>query len=311
MKTRMTVLLATFLVLLLGVATLTAQGKDSRPAIWSDLDSVASQEARLEFMGERRCGTPELTPEQVAAIERQTDFLARIKGYDEEAAMRGPFNIPIVFHVIHDGANGQLSTADIQAQVDVLNQAYRRQGRGVFTVEDIDYTDNATWFNMGYGSQAERDAKEALHWDSDYYLNFYTANPGGGLLGWATFPWDQAGDPNMDGVVVRWDSLPGQPGDPFNEGDTGTHEVGHWVGLYHTFQNGCAAPGDEVDDTPYEAEPGYGCPVGRDTCPADPGDDPIENFMDYSDDSCMNTFTERQHRRLRRMVHLYRPGMWP
>jgi len=267
-------------------------------------DDVVFLGAEGELMRGTRCAVEDPAPATRALVEAEVE--PWLRSVDPSAA-EVTRTVDVVVHVITSGSSGNVTATAIDRQIAVLNGAYSRANLA-FRLVAVDRTSNAAWFGMTPGSAAERQAKNALAWDSGHYLNLYTANPGQGLLGWATFPWDRAGQPKLDGVVVLHSSLPGGASAPYHLGDTATHEVGHWLGLYHTFQGGCGSTGDSVADTPAERSAAYGCPVGRDSCVA-AGVDPIRNFMDYTDDACMNTFSPGQSTRIAAMIGAYRPGL--
>ena len=217
--------------------------------------------------------------------------------------------IDVHFHVINRGAglsDGNVPQSQVEAQVAVLNSAYRSTGWS-FRLVSTDRTTNAAWFNMGFGTSAESSAKRALRKGTAATLNLYTAMLSDDLLGWATFPSDYRSYPTDDGVVLLYTTLPGGTASRYNQGDTATHEVGHWMGLYHTFQGGCGRSGDTVSDTPAEKTPAYDCVLSRNTC-ASPGYDPVTNFMDYTPDACMDRFSVGQDARMDAQFTAYRYG---
>lgn len=309
------------------------------PAFAQSKNSLENANGNAKFL---RCGTRQPTEIEALMIEEhilnlRAKLAANAKkpdnpgggngngngngnGGDEDPPLPAPSGgtIQVRFHVIHDGTTGRVSTGDIGAQIRVLNNAFegKDENSGVntqysFNLVATTYTDNAAWFTAGPGSSAENDMKAALREGGAETLNIYSSNPGGGLLGWATFPTDYLRYPEEDGVVVLYSSLPGGTAAPYDLGDTATHEVGHWLGLYHTFQGGCKREGDYVSDTPAERSPAYGCPQNRNTCRRQSGDDPIYNFMDYTDDSCMNEFTEGQALRMDTLTGDFRPLIQP
>ena len=268
-----------------------------------------------------RCGTRQIDETTALRYEESLkDFKARRnKG---QVHRPGSITIGVYFHVINKGPgieNGDVSNKMLRDQINVLNGAYAGVDPSAtdssantpfrFEISGIDHTTNEAWFNAGFGSDAEREMKQTLHLGGAETLNIYVTNAGENLLGWATFPFEYASDPSQDGIVILYSSLPGGDccGDRvYNQGDTATHEAGHWLGLFHTFQGGCAANfSDFVADTPSERSPAFECPVGRDTCPK-PGLDPIENFMDYTEDSCMYQFTVGQSDRMEALTAQYR-----
>jgi len=272
--------------------------------------SVAHEGHDHDEHGLRRCGVPDLTPEEFALAEANTKSrLETVK----DRAVGG--TIQVYVHSIQNSTGaGKLPDSQITSQIKVLNNAYSKAGWS-FVLNSVDVTVNDEWFTVepaksGSSTSAERSMKTALRKGSADDLNLYFANIGAGLLGWATFPKDYESDPKMDGVVILYTSLPGGSATNYDEGDTGTHEVGHWMGLYHTFQGGCRSltGGDGVDDTPAEKQANYRCPGVVDSCPDDAGNDPTTNFMDYVYDSCMNEFTTGQYARIADQFSAYRQG---
>jgi Pregnancy-associated plasma protein-A len=227
---------------------------------------------------------------------------------DSPRLPNGSVTVPTVFHMVSDHTLTSTEktrwTRLIAAQMTVLNDSYA--GRTAadasdtpfrFTLTRTTWTVNKDWYTVVPGKN-ERDMKQALYEGDSRTLNVYAADIGGGLLGWSYFPKGyNNGRDYIDGVVMLDESMPGGTAGKYAEGDTLTHEVGHWLMLEHTFAHGCSASGDYVADTPREAIPEFDCPVGADTCSA-PGLDPIHNFMDYSQDSCMNMFTGGQADRM-------------
>ena len=290
-----------------------------RPARDLDLPFIFEGEAWVNqeayVNSGRRCASIEPDEFEREVIEAML-FGARVEmmkgkpgggGTTCSPAPSGSFSvtIPVYFHVITStSGQGALSTNAINGQINVLNSAYEGSGFS-FDLVSTDVSANNTWWTAGYGTTAESQMKSALRQGGANALNVYTNNPGGGLLGWATFPSSYNSQPDNDGVVLLYSSLPGGSAEPYNEGDTGTHEVGHWLGLYHTFQGGCRGNGDYVCDTAPERSAQYGCPEGADSCRGD-AVDPIHNFLDYTDDYCMYEFTLGQIERAQAAWAAYR-----
>ncbi|WP_281847238.1 T9SS-dependent choice-of-anchor J family protein [Olleya namhaensis] len=245
------------------------------------------------------------------------------------------------------GVNSNISDAQVLSQIEVLNEDFRRMlgTRGyntnpigadvevqfcmAQTAPDGSPTSGINRINIGQngltgsGTTANEITNDLVNqvealkpssiWDASLYMNMWSVKfNNGGLLGYAQFP---GGAANTDGVVSRHDSFGSNDaagvtisGD-FNLGRTMTHEVGHFLGLLHTFQGGCtgtgANAGDFCADTPAVASDtsnGSICNTGNDSCPSDPGLDMVENYMDYSTDACMDTFTLDQKARVQAVL---------
>jgi hypothetical protein len=299
--------------------------------------SVAQQQrncASMEHLQLQMEQDPQLE-ERMQQIEQFTsDILANGAA---ERSVDGIITIPVVVHVIWNINQPQqnISDAQIQSQIDVLNEDLRRLNADAsetlpefqdvaadleieFCLASVDPAGNpttgierksSTRSSWGTGSAMKRSGQGGFDaWPRDSYLNMWSCNIGGGILGFATFPGGNAAD---DGVVVSPQYFGSRDYDtnndfylssPFDLGRTMTHEVGHWANLRHIWGDGPCSIDDFVDDTPRSDNSNYGCPLNHFSCS---NKDMVQNYMDYTDDGCMNIFTEGQKARARA---LFEPG---
>ena len=228
-----------------------------------------------------------------------------------QSGFEPPGAIGIVFHLISgsDQPEEQVSDAQIRQQLDVLNLAFEPVGVAFEVAETIRHENSPFASDCHPDTPSGQQMKATLSSAPGRTMNVYVCQlwfPY--IVGYASFPNSYPEDDPQHGVVIDRSVLPGGTGHPFNLGNTLVHEVGHYFGLLHTFAGGCSVTGDGILDTPSESGPAYGCPVGRDTCP-EAGLDPVSNFMNYSDDACMDHFTPGQAQRMREMLQVFRPGL--
>jgi len=294
-------------------------------------------EESSEVPARRRCGAMEVhhrllvESESYAKKRDQIENLALAYKKGLRAVSRtGIVRIPVVVHVVWNKEEENVSDAQIQSQIDVLNKDFRKLNPDVSQVPDIwsdltadlgiefflatkdpdgnpttgitrTQTSLAAFFTADTIKFESRGGKDAL--PADRYLNMWVCKLGGGLLGYAQFP---GGPAETDGVVITHTGFgtTGTAKPPFDKGRTATHEIGHWLNLYHIWgdelrhEDPCSRS-DEVDDTPNQASDNNGVPeFPHISCDNGPYGDMFMNYMDYVDDKCMVMFTQGQATRM-------------
>ncbi|WP_072144799.1 M43 family zinc metalloprotease [Hymenobacter sp. AT01-02] len=301
----------------------TVQAQDAQRAKVSNIAFTLDQQVR------RRCSTMDVLTEQLASNPGMARRMAAIEEHTRQfeanpTARRttAALTIPVVVHVLYNTTAQNVSDAQVQAQIDVLNQDFAKTNADAslipaafaasaasaniqFTLAKRTPTGTATtgiihkqtkvssWSSNDAVKNSKRGGDDA--WDASKYLNLWVCNLGQGLLGYAQFP---GGSPATDGVVVLYSSLPGGTAKPYDKGRTATHEVGHWLNLRHIWGD-ASCGNDYVSDTPTQQTSNYGCPsFPHVTCSNGTSGDMFMNYMDYTDDACMYMFSNGQASRM-------------
>ncbi|TCJ17857.1 T9SS type A sorting domain-containing protein [Flaviaesturariibacter flavus] len=287
--------------------------------------------ASFEHYQQQLARDPQMAPNQ-AAIERFTQAHPYVAGPNGTQRGTPVYNIPVVVHVLWNTSTQNISDAQIQTQIDVLNRDYQLNNSDTglvpaafksfvadckisFCMAQRDPSGNATTgiirkqtTKTSFSADTD-DAKSSTTggdnaWDRNSYLNLWvvpaiTSGGQGGILGYAQFP---GGAAATDGVVIGYNyfGTTGTAAAPFNKGRTATHEVGHWLNLRHIWGDEAACAQDDlISDTPLQGAENYGCPTFPkvDACTGGNGV-MYMNYMDYVDDACMYMFTAGQKSRM-------------
>ncbi|MDT7786113.1 MAG: hypothetical protein QOF58_4532 [Pseudonocardiales bacterium] len=300
---------------MLAAGAITLLGGSPATAVAKPTECVDEHAAARALPGSHGQERNELSDADAARMnaDLRQKIEAKAKNRIDLSAEAAGGTIPVVFHVVTGaGGVGNLTDATITKQIQALNTGFagaessQAANTGFkFVLQATKRWSNNTWFTNVDDAATERAMKTATRVGGASTLNVWSTDTG--YLGFATFPSDYSSDPKMDGVVFKYTSVPGGAATNYNLGKTLTHETGHWMGLWHTFQGGCSTTGDQVADTPAQKSASEGCPTGRNSCPST-GVDPIHNYMDYSYDSCYNQFTPGQNTRMQSAWTAYRSG---
>ncbi|KAG6829968.1 hypothetical protein H0H92_002773 [Tricholoma furcatifolium] len=282
----------------------------------------------VPFVNGEKCGSTR-TPEQIALMRADFSNYSTVQNASEVFAPAATKNLKVYFHNIYENKfksggyieyvtpcklRSKLTPAHnrdtvIQEQIKVLNTGFKNMNIR-WTLAGTTHEENSDWWkNVLQDSPKELAMKKKLRQGGVADLNVYTVRLKPKDHGFATFPIEYGSVANgkiLDGVVINFGTVPGGSVSGANKGHTLIHEAGHWVGLFHTFENGCTPPGDDIADTPYEELPSYDCITKKSSCPNETGNNPIHNYMDYTPDACTNQFTHDQGTRITQQLKQYR-----